>query len=179
MGKLMEAKYIQAIKAGIIGGVILAVCMLATLFIDIINSNAYVYSGLTGLGLLSCCIFIVEIIVLVGTGALAVQMAKSLVVKLDEAAVVGAAAGAVAGLIGTVIQVISAVVRPWLSNVSSYANYYNYYPYNTYGIGSSTLSMFGGLVGAVCCCGPMLIIVGAILAAIGGAIYAVAVLKVK
>ena len=172
----MEAKYIQAIKAGVIGGVILAVCMLATLFIDIANSNSYVYSGLTGLGLANCCIFIVEIIVLAGTGALAVQMAKSLVVKLDEAAVVGAAAGAVAGLIGTVMQVISAVVRPWLSNVSSYADYY---PYNSYGIGSSTLSMFGGLVGAACCCGPMLIIIGAILAAIGGAIYAVAVLKVK
>ena len=55
MGKLMEAKYIQAIKAGIIGGVILAVCMLVNLFIDIINSNSYsgvpdLSAGLMGLG---------------------------------------------------------------------------------------------------------------------------------
>ena len=98
MGKLMELKYIQAIKAGVIGGVILAVCMLVRLFIDIISTNSYSYvpgvsSGLMGMGLLSCCIFIVEIIVLVGTGALAVQMARSLVVKMDEAAMVGAAIG--------------------------------------------------------------------------------------
>ena len=177
----MEAKYVQAIKAGIIGGVILAVCMLVNMFIGIINSNSYsgvpdISAGLMGLGLLSCCIFLVEIVILAGTGALAVQMAKSLVVKLDEAAVVGAIAGAIAGLIGTVIQVISAVVTPWLSNVSSYSNYY---PYGNYGLGSSTFSMVTGLVGAVICCGPVLIIVGAILAAIGGAIYAVAVLKVK
>ena len=81
-----------------------------------------------------------------------------------------------AGLIGTVIQVIGAVVSPLLSHVSSYADYY---PYNDYGIGSSTLSMFGGLGISICCCGPTLVIVGAILAAIGGAIYAVAVLKIK
>ncbi|HEY3421929.1 MAG TPA: hypothetical protein VGK13_02140 [Methanocellaceae archaeon] len=164
----------QAIKAGVIGGVILAACMLVTLLIDIINSNTYV--GLTGLGLVGCCVFILEIIVLLGTGALAVQMAKSLVVKLDEAAVVGAIAGALAGLIGTVMQVIVAIVRPWVTNVSSYSDVYNY---SQYGVGSSALSMFTGVVGAVICCGPMLIIAGAIIAAIGGAIYAVAVLKVK
>lgn len=172
----MEAKYLQAIKAGVIGGVVLAVCMLVTLFIDIINSNTYV--GLNGLGLVSCCIFLLEIIVLLGTGALAVQMAKSLVVKMDEAAVVGAIAGALAGLIGTIMQVVLAVVRPWLVNTSSYSDLYNYSQYD-YGIGTSALSMLTGVVGAVICCGPMLIIAGAILAAIGGAIYAVAVLKIK
>jgi hypothetical protein len=173
MGKFMEAKYMQAIKAGIIGGVILAVCMLVTLFLDIIRSNTYV--GLNGLGLVGCCIFIFEIILLVGTGALAVQMARSLVVKLDEAAVIGAIAGALAGLIGTIMQVIVAVVRPWLTNVSAYSSFSP----SDYGIGASTFSMLTGVVGAAICCGPMLIIAGAILAAIGGAIYAVAVLKVK
>lgn len=175
MGNVMEAKYTQAIKAGIIGGVILAACMLVNLFIEIINTDI---SAFTGLGLLSCCIFLVEIIVLLGTGALAVKMATSLVAKLDESLIVGGMAGAIAGLIGTIIQVVGAVIRPWLSNTSSYMNYYNYYPYD-YGVGSSVLSMFGGVVGAACCCGPMLIIIGAVIAAIGGAIYAVVVLKIK
>jgi hypothetical protein len=172
----MELKYMQAIKAGIIGGVILAVCMLVTLLLDIINSHNYV--GLTGTGMVGCCVFIFEIIALLGTGALAVQMAKSLVLKLDEAAVVGALAGALSGLIGTIMRVVIAVVRPWLVNTSSYTDIYNYSQYD-YGVGTSALSMLTGVVGAVVCCGPMLIITGAILAAIGGAIYAVAVLKVK
>ena len=168
----MEAKYLQAIKAGVIGGVILAVCMLVTLFIDIINSNTYV--GLNGLGLVGCCIFLLEIIVLLGTGALAVQMAKSLVVKMDEAAVVGAIAGALAGLIGTIMQVVLAVVRPWLVNTSSYSDLYNYSQFD-----NGVISTLGGVGISIICCGPVLIIAGAILAAIGGAIYAVAVLKVK
>ena len=104
-------------------------------------------------------------------------MAKSLVVKLDEAAVVGAIAGAIAGLIGTVIQVIDAIVTPVA--VKCVVIFELLSLWYDYGVGSSALSMFTGVVGAVICCGPMLIIVGAILAAIGGAIYAVAVLKVK
>ena len=178
----MEAKYIQAIKAGVIGGVILAVCMLVRLFIDIINTNnasSYVsgiynpgiMTGLAGLGLVSCCVFLVEIVVILGTGALAVMMAKSLIVKMDEAFVVGAVAGAVAGLFGTVIQVLGAIVTPWLTH----ATYMDYY----YSYGSGILSTLGGVGISILCCGPVLIIVGAILAGIGGAIYAAVVLKIK
>ncbi len=170
----MEVKYLQAIKAGIIGGVILAACMLVNLAIQIINSNI---STFTGLGLVSCCVFLVEIIVLLGTGVLAARMAGSFITKMEESLIVGGIAGAIAGLIGTIIQVIGAIVKPWLTN-TSYLDYSNYYPSN-YGVGSSIGSMFSGLFISVCCCGPALVVMGAIIAAIGAVIYAVLVLKIK
>lgn len=168
----MEAKYMQAIKAGVIGGVILAVGMLINLFISIITSNL---SAFTGLGLVSCCIFLLEIVVLIGTGALAVKMAGPLVTKLGDAIAIGAVSGAVAGLIGTVVQVVDAVVRPSLTSVPSYIDYYG----TDYGVGTSVLSSLGAMGATICCCGPALIIIGAVLAAIGAAIYAVAVVKIK
>lgn len=177
----MEAKYIHALKAGIIGGVIVAACVLLTFIIDVITSRSI---ALGALGLVTCCVWIVMVVVLAGTGALAVFMAKGTIVKLEEALIIGAMAGAIAGLIATVMEVAEAIVRPWLINSASVLNYYSSsYPelsrYSQYGIGSNLRQSTWDVIGGLCCCGPAFIIIGAILAAIGGAIYASLKLKLK
>ena len=177
----MEAKYVHALKAGIIGGVIFAACILINFIIEVITSRSI---ALGALGLLTCCMWLVMVVVLVGTGALAAFMAKGTIAKLEEALLVGAVAGAIAGLIATVMQVVEAIVRPWLINSASVLNYYSSaYPelsqYSQYGLGSNLWQSAGGVIGGLCCCGPAFIIIGAVLAAIGAAIYASMKLKLS
>lgn len=50
--------------------------------------------------------------------------------------------------------------------------------YDTFNFSELGLSAFNGFAN-LCCCGPVLIILAVVLAIVGGAIYAVAVLKVK
>jgi len=176
----MEAKYVQAIKAGAIGGVIIAACVLINFLVEVIQSR---FLALTGIGLVVCCVWILMVIVLVGTGALAVFFAKTTLVKLEEAVIVGAVAGIIAGIIATIMQVIVAIVRPWL--VNSYAYNYSsiYNQYSQYGMGNGLGSNLGqstlGVLGSLCCCGPAFIVIGAVLAAIGAAIYASFKLKLS
>lgn len=176
----MEAKYIHALKAGLIGGVIFAACILLNFIIEVITSRSI---ALGSLGLVTCCVWIIMVIVLVGTGALAAFMAKGTIAKLEEALLVGVVAGAIAGLIATIMEVVVAIVRPWLVN-SYVTNYYSSaYPelsqYSQYGLGSNLGQTAGGVVASLCCCGPAFIVIGAILAAIGAAIYASLKLKLS
>ena len=176
----MEAKYLQAIKAGVIGGIVIAACVLINFLVEVIQSMSL---ALAGIGLIVCCVWILMVIVLVGTGALAVFFARALVVKLEEAVIVGVVAGIIAGIIATIMQVIVAVVRPWLvnSNIYNYSSVYN--QYSQYGIGNGLGSNLGqstvGVLASLCCCGPAFIVIGAVLAAIGAAIYASLKLKLS
>jgi hypothetical protein len=155
----MEAKYVQAIKAGIIGGVIIGVLI-------IVNDD------LSALSVLNCCDSIIIIIVMAGIGALGVKMASSLLRTLNDALIVAAVAGAIAGIIGAIVNIIMDIVSSLLTNNSIYSSTL----YDSYGYSTSTLSELGAL-GSICCCGPIILIGAIMLAVIGGAVYGALILK--
>ncbi len=166
MVRIMEAKYIQAIKAGIIGGVVIGFCIILTLIIGVIANSS---TALSALGALNCCISILIVILLVGVGALGVRMASAHVTTLKDALIVSAVAGAVAGIISAVVYVIDSILSPLLA----YNQVYDIYGYSP--IGMSALGGFG----SICCCGPAILVISVILAVIGGAIYAAVKLKLS
>jgi hypothetical protein len=163
--RIMEAKYIQAIKAGIIGGVVIGFCIILTLIVSVITSS----TAFTALGALNCCIFILIVILLVGVGALGVRMASAHVMTLNDALIVSAVAGAVAGIISAVVYVIDSILSPLLT----YNQVYDIYGYSPAGM--SALGAFG----SICCCGPAILVISVVLAVIGGAIYAALKLKLS
>jgi len=162
----MEAKYNAAIKAGVIGGVLLAVYAVIMFVINLITWNAWV----PGLGILQtgcgCLFWPVIIVIGAGTGALAVKFAASLLTKLTDAIIVSAASGAIAGLIYAVIAIVTNIITPLLTSY-----------YTDLGLGGLGGSAFAGICGILCL--PVYIIIVAILAAIGGAIYGALQLKLK
>lgn len=166
----MEAKYVQAIKAGIIGGIVVGLCILLSILITAVASWS---TALSWIGLLNCCILIVEIVLLCGVGALAARMASASIASLNDALAASAVAGAVAGVIVAIVNVIESILTPFVTRseiYDVYGTYGNYAP--------ETLSAFGAF-GSLCCCGPAVLVVTVILAMIGGAIYALLVLKIK
>jgi len=168
----MEAKYNEAIKAGVIGGVILAVLELINQFSGLIDLNSMSSDAAVGVGLcvlgLCCCLFILYIIVLLGIGVLAVRMARPVIMDTRDAIVVSALAGAVGGLIWGVVGIILRFLMPLIS--PSYSGEYNELSNRVGG------SLVSGICGVVCCL-PTALVLGIVMAVIGGAIYAVLVPK--
>ncbi len=158
----MEAKYNAAIKAGVIGGVLLAICAIISLIIGLFPA----LSCLAGL-----CLFILVIVIALGTGALAVMYATGTITKLVDAIVVSAVAGAVAGVIYAVVQVVIAFIQPFL-NIGEYS-----YTSDIGSIlaGNAIGSAAGGMF--TCICAPVTVVIVIILAIIGGAIYGLLKLK--
>jgi hypothetical protein len=164
----MEPKYVEAIKAGIIGGVILAVLQLISELLSLLNVvkvEDYTYSAtptITGAmataAIFGCGICILYIVVLAGTGAMAVRMSKGLLRDLNDAVVNSAFAGAVAGLIwgitGIILGILSPMIKPEYTSAASK-------------LGGSLIS---GICGVICCL-PASLVIGAVIALIGGAIY--------
>jgi len=165
----MEAKYVEAIKAGIIGGVVIGFCIILTLIVSVIATSS---TAFTALGALNCCIFILIVILLVGVGALGVRMASAHVTTLKDALIVSAVAGAVAGVISAIVYVVDSIVSPLLVHTEVYNIY------GSYGYTPASLSALGA-IGSVCCCGPAVLVISVILAVIGGAIYAALILKLS
>lgn len=156
----MELKYSQAVKAGITGGVILAILILIRSSLDIIGSWTT-----SLLGLIGCCIWLGEIIVLLATGALAVRFATGLLKDMNDSLMVGAVSGGVAGLIGAAITVIMAFITPLISGTSYTGTEL------PEGLGTGLgLSILGGF-GTACCCAPIYIVVSVVMGAIGAVIY--------
>jgi hypothetical protein len=162
----MEPKYVEAIKAGVIGGVILAALQLVQTLLSLLNvvrveniSTTDPWASITGVGLavgaINCCICLLFIVVLAATGAMAVRMTRGMLRDLNDAIIGSAVAGAVAGVIWGVLAAI-------LGMVSNLIN-----PNVTTGFGFSLLS---GICGILCCL-PIGLIIGVILAVVGGAIY--------
>jgi hypothetical protein len=164
----MESKYVEAIKAGIIGGVILAalelISNLASLlnFIKVEDIPTGATPELTGAVMTAaafgCCICLLYIVVLAGTGALAVRMNKGLLRDLNDAVANSAFAGAVAGLIWGVIGVILGILSPLIK------------PEYTSATSKLGGSLFSGICGVICCL-PAALVIGAVIAIVGGAIY--------
>jgi len=156
----MELKYSLAIKAGVIGGVALAILILIRTGFDVVGSWTTAVLGLVG-----CCIWLVEIVVLLATGALAVRYAAGILKELNDSLVVGGLAGGVAGLIGAVVMVIMAFITPFISGTT-----YSGTDLPSEFSSGAFQSLAGGF-GAACCCAPIYIIMAIILGAIGGVIY--------
>ncbi len=169
----MEAKYVEAIKAGIIGGVILAVLALISQLASIlgyVNVEDYTNDpssilAVAGVGLaISCCICLLYIVALVGTGAIAVRMSNLLLRDLNDAVIVSAVAGAVAGLIWGIVSIVLSMLGELIKGSGS-------------GVaGRVGGSMFSGICGLICCL-PAAIIIGIVIAVVGGAIYWAVILK--
>jgi hypothetical protein len=168
----MEAKYVEAIKAGIIGGVLLAVLALISQLASILGYiNVEDYTSDPGaalaLGLgaaISCCICLLYIVVLAGTGALAVKMTNLLLRDLNDAVMVSAVSGAVAGIIWGGISIVLSMLGELIKG-------------SGYGVaGRIGGSLFSGICGLICCL-PGAAIIGIVIAVVGGAIYWAVILK--
>lgn len=169
----MEEKFIAAIKGGVIGGVLLAAYAVVQLVVNVINWNM----AIPGIGVAStvcgCLSWLVLLVVGVGTGALAVMFGAKALTKLVDAIVASAVAGAIAGIIYAVVIVVIAFIEPFLG-------------FSTYAYTSDIASDLAGsalgsaFLGSVTClCAPVYVIAIAILAVIGGAIYAALKLKLS
>jgi hypothetical protein len=164
----MESKYVEAIKAGIIGGVILAALELLSNLGSLLNiikvedlpteANPTITGAVMAAAVFGCCICFLYLIVLAATGAIAVRMTKGSLRDLSDAVVNAAFAGAVAGLLWGVISIILRILTDIISpNHATLASKF----------GTSAAS---GICGVICCL-PAQIIIGAVIALIGGAIY--------
>lgn len=155
----MEPKYVEAIKAGIIAAVVLAVLALINNLID--------YSNFTFVGL-SCLILLLQLAVLAGAGAMAVKMAPGLIRSLEDSLVVGAVAGAVAFILGGIVG----LVLSFLFSLIKATSYDITHPISGFPQATGA-SLFTGIC-AICCLPVLLVIIGiigAIVGAIGAAIY--------
>lgn len=157
MGVYMDYKTGQAIKAGIIGGIILAFFVFLNIGTDIISTNVNEVVGIFG-----CCIFLAEIIIMVGLGALAAHYAATELRSLRDGAFVGGIAGLIAGIIMSIAEAIGAFLQPLVNPAML-----DKIP----GIGSEVISVLAGGM-AIICCAPVIVIICIVLGAVGGAIYA-------
>lgn len=155
----MELKYSQGIKAGIIGGVLIAIIMIIGLVLNVLGSWTSAF-----ISLCTCLNPILEVGLLLITGALAVRFASGVLKDMNDALVTSALAGGVAGLIGGVVAVIINFISPFLLGTN-----YGYDDLAT-SIGVAGFeSLSSGLCS--CLCAPVWIVLGIVFGAIGGAIY--------
>lgn len=159
----MELKYSQAIKAGIIAGILMMILIVISESLTVIGSWT---TDLIGIG--SCCIFLAEIVVIIGAGALAVRFAAPGLKDLNDALVTGAVAGFVAGLMAAIMSVIMSFVAPFLMGT-----YYTGTEAEDLasGFGLAGISSLAGGMTSLCCCAPFWIVVSIVLGVVGAAIY--------
>jgi hypothetical protein len=168
----MQSRYIAALTAGIVGGVLLAGYLAVSFILELIAWNAWVPGIGAASGACGCLTLPAILVISLATGAMAVMRAKDLT-KLTDAAIVSALSGALAGLIYGVVNVIIAFLRPVIEFGTSVDS--------SDIVGSIAVgSLFGGAGGVgTCLCAPIWLIIIAVVAAIGGAIYASVKLKLK
>ncbi|MCD1296244.1 hypothetical protein CUJ83_14675 [Methanocella sp. CWC-04] len=158
----MEVKYIQGIKAGIAGGIVLALSQVLQFVTGLVADWTDLWVLVTAAG---CLVFLLWITVSAGTGALSVRMAAPYMMKLTDAVLISAVGGGVAGIVNAAMQVLIAIMTPIFSlNTSDLVG------------GFATGVTQGGLT---LCCAPIGIILCIVLAIIGGVIYGIAVLKLQ
>jgi hypothetical protein len=168
----MQSKHIAALTAGIVGGILLAAYAIVGFVLELAAWNAWVPGINTVSGACGCLAIPAILVLALATGVLAVMWAKGLE-KLADAAIVAALAGTLAGLIYGVVNVAIAFLRPVIEFGTAVDS--------TDIVGGVALgSLFGAGGGVLACiCAPVWLIFVAIVAAIGGAIYASLKLKLK
>jgi hypothetical protein len=152
---IMESSYNHAISAGIVGGIVLAVLAFINLALQIVMGS---FSGVI---VDSCCYWLLSLLVMLGVGALAVMFARHRLHSILDAVVVSLLAGGVAGAIDGVVRVFVDMLRPTFSG---------------------SLWGFVGREATTLICAPVTIVayivIVAILAAVGGALYGALVARI-
>lgn len=162
----MEAKFVEGLKAGIIGGIVLALGIVIRYFTDIAYSWVDMPVLLATLG---CCIWLILIAVMLLAGVLAVYMAARFLASTGDAIKVSAFAGLVAGAIGMLARMSMSILSPWVSKDTIL--------YSDYPIAGKLSESLIGTMANLCSCGPTILIVCVAFAAVGGALYAAIALK--
>ena len=100
----MEEKYMNGIKAGVAGGIVLAIVAIIGHFLPLIG----------------CLISPLTFIVWLAIGAVAIYIGPKAVTKLMDAAIIGAVAGVVAEIIVLIVNLILGIISS-LSSVEGIA----------------------------------------------------------
>ncbi|WP_424357894.1 hypothetical protein [Methanocella sp. MCL-LM] len=100
----MEEKYMNGIKAGVAGGIVLAIVAIIGHFLPLIG----------------CLISPLTFIVWLAIGAVAIYIGPKAVTKLMDAAIIGAVAGVVAEIILLVVNLILGIISS-LGSVEGFA----------------------------------------------------------
>ena len=161
----MEAKYGEAVKAGIFGGIIAAILFVAVILIGIY------WTDVTWFTLGELLVWILLGAVMLLTGVLAVAWSAQRLGNVDEAAMGASLAGGIAGFIGALVFAIA------LAIIQFFLQYDFLTDLDRFEVlaARTTLSLVCGGMG--CCLLPFVVIVAVILAAIGGWIYWLATRK--
>lgn len=163
----MDIKYSLAVKAGVIGGVLLALCHIVSFIFTVLGFSSNIIMMISAA--VGCIIFFLLIAIAAGTGALAVKYAAPYVHNINDSLPVSAAAGLVAGLISAVIQIVIAFITPMFTAV-------NVTNINSNDIATGVAGSAIGGMGAMCCA-PVTIVIVIVLSIIGGLAYTALVLK--
>jgi hypothetical protein len=161
----MEAKYGEAVKAGVIGGVLLAILFVAVIVIGIMVTDVTWFT----LGELLVWVLLGAVMLL--TGVLAVAGSGPRIANVDEAALGASLAGGIAGVIGAIVFAIAMAIIQFFLQYNFLADLGKFEVLAA----RTTLSMVCG--GIACCLLPFIVLAAIILAAIGGWIYWLAVGK--
>jgi hypothetical protein len=161
----MEAKYGEAVKAGIFGGIIAAILFVAVILIGIYWTDVTWFT----LGELLVWVLLGAIMLL--TGVLSVAWSAQRLGNVDEAAIGASLAGGIAGIIGALVFAIAMAIIQFFLQYNFLADLGRFEVLAA----RTTLSMVCG--GIACCLLPFIVLAAIILAAIGGWIYWLAVGK--
>jgi hypothetical protein len=161
----MEAKYGEAVIAGIFGGILAAI-----LFVAVILIGIYV-TDVTWFTLGEFSVWVLLAAVMLFTGVLTVSKGRAHFTDLDDAAIASAVAGAIAGFIGAAVFAIGVAVTQIFLQYDFLADLGRFEVLAT----RSLLSLICG--GLSCCLLPVIMLGAIILAVIGGWICWLAVKK--
>jgi hypothetical protein len=161
----MEAKYGEAVKAGITGGILAAILFVAVILIGIFVTNVTWFT----LGEFLVWILLAGVMLL--TGVLAVSWGRELIANVDEAAIAASLAGGIAGFIGSLVFAVAVAVTQFFLEYDFLADLGRFEVLTV----RSTLSLVCG--GAACCLLPVIMLAAIVLAVIGGWIYWLAVAR--
>ena len=170
----MQQKYVMGILAGTAGGVAITVILIIQEIVnmlfawlpyeeipDILKVVPVLFS-LLSYGLFG--------IILLLTGGLSIWMARELLQDYSEALLVSGISGVVASLIWIVINIILTLILT--------LTLYNSISGQGMTAGQTILIAMGAIIGVdLCCCGPVFLAFGTVLALIGGGICGLIVVK--
>jgi hypothetical protein len=161
----MEAKYGEAVKAGITGGILAAILFVAVILIGIFVTNVTWFT----LGEFLVWVLLAGVMLL--TGVLAVGRAREHLENVDDAALAATLAGGIAGFIGALVFAIAVAVMQFFLEYDFLADLGRFEVLTV----RSTLSLICG--GISCCLLPVIMLAAIVLAVIGGWIYWLALKK--
>ena len=161
----MEAKYGEAVKAGIFGGILAAILFVAVILIGIYWTDVTWFT----LGEFACWVLLAGVMLL--TGVLAVGWSRERFANIDEAALGASLAGGLAGFIGALVFALAVAVTQFFIGYDFLAGMGRFEVLAV----RSSLSLICG--SAACFLLPVIMLAGIILAAIGGWIYWLATRK--